>query len=163
MIIGSSGSGKTTLALKMSEKLSLPLIHLDYHFWKANWEASSDKEWRNKLEKLVKEDKWILDGNFTSSLDIRLNRADTIVFVDLPRFTRMYRVIKRWCQNRKRNRADLPPGCKEKIDMKLLKSVWYFGKKRKPEIIKLLEQHKVNKNIFILNSSSEIEQFIKKL
>ncbi|WP_059170209.1 hypothetical protein [Bacillus sp. FJAT-27445] len=163
MIIGSSGSGKTTLGLKISEKLSLPLIHLDYHFWKANWEAPSDKEWRNKLENLVKEDKWIMDGNFTSSLDIRLNRADTIVFVDLPRFTRMYRVIKRWYQSRKINRSDLPKGCKEQIDMKLLKSVWYFGKKKKPEIIKLLDQHKVDKNIFILNNSSDIKQFINTL
>jgi len=147
LVIGSSGSGKTTLALKMAEKLSLPLIHLDYHFWKANWEAPSDYEWRNKLKNLVQEDKWIMDGNFTSSLDIRLIRADTIVFVDLPRFTRIYRVIKRWYQNRHSERPDLPQGCKEQIDMKLLKSVWYFGKNRKPEIIKLLKQHEVNKKI----------------
>jgi adenylate kinase family enzyme len=163
MIIGSSGSGKTTVALKMAEKLSLPLIHLDYHFWKANWEVPSDDEWRNKLQNLVQEDKWIMDGNFTSSLDIRLNRADTIVFVDLPRFIRIFRVIKRWYNNRNSNRPDLPQGCKEQIDMKLLKSVWNFGKKRKPEIINTLEQHKGDKNIFILKSSNDIERFIKNL
>lgn len=95
MIIGSSGSGKTALSQLLSKKFNLPLYHLDLFFWKPNWVPTPDEEWKAFIKKLVKEDKWILDGNFTSTLDLRIQHADTIIFIDLPRALRLYRVVKR--------------------------------------------------------------------
>ncbi|MDU0206412.1 EutP/PduV family microcompartment system protein [Paenibacillus sp. MAH-36] len=130
MIIGSSGSGKTTLSQLLSKKFNLPLYHLDLFFWKPNWVPTPDEEWKEFIKKLVKEDKWILDGNFTSTLDVRIQHADTIIFIDLPRALRLYRVVMRRLM-KNRERPDINKHCKEQLDWKLLKSVWLFGEKKK--------------------------------
>jgi adenylate kinase family enzyme len=162
MIIGSSGSGKTVLSQLLNKRFNLPLYHLDLFFWRPNWVPTPDEEWKAFIKNLVKEDKWILDGNFTSTLDLRIQHADTIIFIDLPRVLRLYRVVKRRLM-KNRERPDINKHCKEQLDWKLLKSVWLFGKKRKPEIMKKLEQSKNNKIIYIIESNSDLKKFVQKI
>ena len=83
IIIGSCGAGKTTFAQKINKKLNLPLTNLDQLYWKPGWERTSKTEWREKVEQLVKGDKWIIDGNYQSTFDIRFPACDTIIFLDI--------------------------------------------------------------------------------
>jgi adenylate kinase family enzyme len=62
----------------------LPVIHLDYHFWKPGWVKPSDDEWRETQLSLLAGDGWIVDGNDLGTLDLRLERAETIVLLDTP-------------------------------------------------------------------------------
>ena len=92
-IIGSSGAGKSTLARRLGERTGLPVVHLDEHFWRPGWVETSRGEWRAVQTALCAQDAWIMDGNYSGTLDVRLARADTVVFLDLPRRV----TIPGWC------------------------------------------------------------------
>jgi adenylate kinase family enzyme len=84
LVTGMAGSGKSTFSRSLAAKTGLPVIHLDLHFWKPGWAAPSEDEWREKQIDLLAGDAWIVDGNYHETLDLRLERADTIVFLDMP-------------------------------------------------------------------------------
>lgn len=86
MIIGCGGSGKTTLAKQLSQELNLPLFHLDNYFWQPGWQEAPYDEFIEKQYELIMKDSWIIDGNYTRSLSIRLREADTIIFLDISRW-----------------------------------------------------------------------------
>jgi len=84
IVTGLAGSGKSTFSLALAAKSGLPVIHLDLHFWKPGWVAPSETEWREKQCGVLAADAWIADGNYHETLDLRLERADTVVFLDMP-------------------------------------------------------------------------------
>ena len=84
VVTGMAGAGKSTFARELSVKTSLPVIHLDVHFWKPGWVEPSDAEWRDIQSTLLAGDDWIVDGNYHETLDLRLERADTVVYLDTP-------------------------------------------------------------------------------
>jgi len=83
IVTGMAGSGKSTFSRSLAAKTGLPVIHLDLHFWKPGWVAPSEGAWREKQRDLLAGDAWIVDGNYHETLDLRLERADTIVFLDI--------------------------------------------------------------------------------
>lgn len=115
LILGSSGSGKSTFARQLGQLLQVQVIHLDSFFWQPNWVATPEQEWQQKLQRLLRTDSWVMDGNYTDSLDLRLSFADTAVFLDLNRFICLARCFKRLLQNWGRNREELVAGCYEKM------------------------------------------------
>jgi adenylate kinase family enzyme len=95
-VIGSSGSGKTTLARLLAGRLSVPHIELDAMFWLPNWQESDRSEFRSRVVAVLDEPGgWVLDGNYSSIRDAVLERADTIVWLDLPMRTCLWRVLRR--------------------------------------------------------------------
>jgi len=96
IIIGSPGSGKSTLAFKLSKILNIEIYHMDKLFWKANWESVSEKELISKLKRIfIENDKWIIDGNYRKSLEMRMKKADTIILLDISKYKCIYNVFKR--------------------------------------------------------------------
>ncbi|TDL96631.1 DNA topology modulation protein [Macrococcus carouselicus] len=160
MIIGSGGSGKSTLARQIGHKLNLPVHHLDAYMWKPNWELSSRAEQREIQSQLMKDDKWIIDGNYSGTMDIRLMEADTVIFLDISRRICTYQAIKRFLQNRHTVRPDMAEGCIEKIDLEFLSWIWNFPRNKKPAILKKLNMLNDNKRIIILKSPQQIEIFL---
>jgi len=71
IVIGSPGSGKSTFALKLGKQLNLPVMHLDANFWNPGWVKTPEDKWRELVSKLVSGDKWIIEGNYTRTFDIR--------------------------------------------------------------------------------------------
>ena len=84
LVTGLAGSGKSTFSGSLAARTGLPVIHLDLHFWKPGWVAPSEDEWREKQRRVLAGDAWIADGNYHETLDLRLERADTIVVLDTP-------------------------------------------------------------------------------
>ena len=84
VVTGLAGSGKSTFAVALAAKTGLPVIHLDLYFWKPGWVAPSETEWREKQRVVLAGDAWIADGNYHETLDLRLERADTLVVLDMP-------------------------------------------------------------------------------
>ncbi|RIW37364.1 DNA topology modulation protein [Bacillus salacetis] len=162
-LIGSGGSGKTTLANRLGGKLDIDVWHLDRLLWKPGWEMTSREEQIKIQSELVKKEKWIIDGNYNGTLDIRLEAADTIIFLDLSRFLCVYRVLKRMVKNRNRTRPDMREGCEEKIDFRFIKWVWEYPVTKKPNILEKLAHLPEGKAIVVLGSPSEIEQFLKSI
>ena len=159
IIIGSGGSGKSTFARELGEKLDLPVIHLDSEFWKPGWVMPEREEWLKKLENLLSEPKWIADGNYLSSLEFRLSKAEAVIFLDFKRSVCIYRVIKRYFKHRRGTRPDMAEGCGEKIDLEFTKWLWSFPKKVRPQMIEILAKYP-EKNIVALRNSKEVKEFL---
>lgn len=163
ILIGSGGAGKSTLARKLGDKLKLDVYHLDSLFWKQNWVGVPRDEQIRVQNELVQKEEWIIDGNYGGTMDIRLNAADTIIFLDLPRTTCVYRAFKRMWQHRGKTRPDMGEGCVERLDFDFLKWIWNYPKTKRPEILKRLDRLSTNKKVIILRSPKEVKQFIDKM
>lgn len=162
MVIGSGGAGKSTFSRRLGRLTGLPVIHLDSIFWRPNWERTPEAEWEAKVRELAAGDAWIMDGNFGGTREIRLRAADTVILLDIPRLTCIYRIFKRVIMYRGKSRPDMAEGCKEKVDLEFFLWVWNYknagGKRAKAEISQL-----VDKDVVILRSSREIDQFLNDL
>ncbi|MBJ7930714.1 MULTISPECIES: DNA topology modulation protein [Bacillus cereus group] len=162
ILIGSGGSGKSTLAKQLGNKLNIKVHHLDALFWKANWEGVPREEQRKVQKNLIKEEKWIIDGNYGGTMDLRLNAADTIIFLDIHRTICVYRAFKRIVQYRNKTRPDMGAGCEERLDLQFFKWIWEYPNKKKPAILNRLDQLSKGKEVIILKSPNEVKRFLKK-
>lgn len=160
LVIGSAGSGKSTLSQKLGSILHLPIIHLDNHYWKPNWVPTPNEEWDQTVEEFTMRDEWIMDGNYSRTLDTRLKRADLIIFLDMPMLLCMYRVIKRRIKYHKKMRPDLNEACPEKLDWEFLKWVWTYKKRSRVRVLNKLDQVKNDKQIIILRNRKEVNELI---
>jgi adenylate kinase family enzyme len=95
-------------------------------------------------------------------MDLRLAQADTLIYLDIPTYKCLYRVISRTIKYYGQERADMPPGCKERFDLGFLHYVAVFNLIRKKKLLRKLSILKEEKRVFILRNQKEIESFIKK-
>jgi adenylate kinase family enzyme len=138
LVIGCSGAGKSTLAKAIAERHGLPLIHLDRCYWRPGWVAPSEAEWAAEVDRLIAQPEWVMDGNFSSTMPRRAERADVIVFLDLPRWLCLLRVLRRVVLGYGRARADVAPGCPERFDWAFMKWIWNYPKRARPKTLALL-------------------------
>jgi adenylate kinase family enzyme len=163
LVIGSSGAGKSTFSRRLSEKTGLPLVHLDKLYWLPDWVEIDKDEWKKVVAKTLEGDSWIIDGNYSGTLPMRLEKCDAVIFLDMPRVLCVYRILKRVVAYQKGKRPDMADGCDEKFDWQFLKWVWNFPERSKPRIEKLLAEHQKTKTIFWLKSTKEVEFFLSGL
>ena len=112
VVTGMAGAGKSTFSRALSAKTGLPVIHLDVYFWKPGWVEPSEDEWREKQRGLLAGDEWIADGNYHATLDYRLERAETVVFLDTSWWVCAQRAFVRGIRKRPVG-FQLPSGCDE--------------------------------------------------
>lgn len=161
MIIGCSGSGKSTFSRKLNEMTQLPLIHLDQKYWKPNWVEPSKEEWRKTISGIVQEEEWIMDGNFSGTWDLRIPRADTIIFIDKPTYISFYRMMKRIFFNYGKTRPDMTEGCPERFDLQFFHYVLVYNLTRRKSILRKLESCKKEKQVFVLRKEKDLNDFLK--
>jgi adenylate kinase family enzyme len=164
LIIGSPGSGKSTFAIKLSEITNLPLYHLDYFRHDKNSTYKNNPvQWTRFLNKICSNDSWIIDGNYTNSLELRIKRADTIIFFDYPKRISLHRVFKRRVNFIYKKRSDMPDLWNEKLKLKFIKFVWNFNKIQRPTIYRILDQYKHDRNLLIFKRPSEAKRWLNNL
>lgn len=134
-VVGSPGSGKSTLSRVIAERTGLPLIHLDKEHWRPGWVEPPDDEWRAAEDALIARERWIIDGNYGTGLARRAARAEVIVWLDLPTGLCVWRVLKRVLAARGRVRADMGPGCPERLDVAFLHYVVTFRRVQRPKTL----------------------------
>lgn len=161
MIIGGSGTGKSTLARAMGAKLDLPVVDLDRHYWSPGWVAPEAAEWRRRVAELAAGDAWVMDGNYSSTFDLRLPRAHALVWLDLPRWIYFPRAVKRLIANYGRERADIGRGCPERLDVDFLFGwVWTYPTRSRPRTLRLVQELAATKRVVVLRSRCEVAVFI---
>ena len=172
VIIGCCGGGKTTLAYELSKKLSIDIHDLDDYFWHAGWVTTPDDRWRDIQHELVDSASWVISGTYLSTLDIRTDAADTIIFLDPPLWLCFWSVIKRNVKNYCRLERSLPKRIQNehKFSFKAIKNdlgfLWYvltFKKNFNAKIHKALDCIKIDKKVYKLGSQKEVTQFIASL
>lgn len=127
VILGNGGSGKSTLARLLGDRLNLPVIHLDKLFWEPGWAEPDAEQFRERVREAVAGDAWVCEGNYARrTFDLRLPRADLVIWLDTPRLTCFRRVLLRLLSNPPR--PDRAQGCEEKLDVEFLKFVWTFDR-----------------------------------
>ena len=163
LIIGSGGAGKFTLARQLGAILSLEVVHLDALYWHPGWVETPKPKWREVVQDLLQQETWIMDGNYGSTLDIRLAIADTVIFLDFPRLLCLWRVFKRWWQYANETRPDMAAGCPEKLDWEFLYWVWTYPSRHRSTILEKLSQLAPEQRVLILRSPSAVQQFLQEL
>jgi adenylate kinase family enzyme len=137
VILGNAGSGKSTLARRLGERLGLPVVHLDALFWEPGWTEPDNEAFRARVSAAIAGDSWVSDGNYLSrTFDLRLPRADLVIWLDTPRSTCVRRVLTR--SLRGGWRADLAPGCEERMFnrqyLEFLDYTWNYDRKSRPRL-----------------------------
>ncbi len=163
MIIGCCGSGKTTLAHKIHDITKLPLIHLDQEYWKPDWTEPNKEEFRSRVIDLSNSASWIIDGNYGGTMNDRIERATSIIFLDRSKWICCYRVLKRTVSSYGRTRNDMASKCPERFDYDFIAFVWRFNKVKRPQLIKRLNEVQRYKTVLHLSSESEVNQFLSDL
>ncbi|MDF2686674.1 MAG: ATPase, partial [Clostridia bacterium] len=138
--------------------------HLDKEYWRPGWQETSKDEWQNRVKELICKDSWIMDGNYGGTMDIRFEKAETVIFLDLPTITCTYSILKRWFIYRNKTRPDVADGCNEKIDLEFFLWVWNYKRRSGPKIIDKLDKlKKSGKNIIIFKTRRQVNKFIKNI
>jgi adenylate kinase family enzyme len=141
LVMGCSGSGKSTFARALAQRTGLPLVHLDQEYWSPGWvERYALPDWLDRVAELAQGERWIIDGNYSNSLPLRLPRATAVLWLDLPRWLCLSSTILRCLAGYGRSRPDMAPGCVEQWDWAFYLFIWNWFKRSRPRVIRLLSQ-----------------------
>ena len=160
IIIGCSGAGKSTLARKLGEKTGLPVVHLDALFWEPGWVESDREVFDAKLMAELEKPAWIIDGNYARTLGMRLEKCDTVIYLDFPRLACIFGVLKRVLTTYGTVRPDMPEGCPERFDWEFLKWVWNFNRENRTKIYTALETMPLE-TVIILKNRRQVNRFLE--
>lgn len=154
IVIGCPGAGKSTFARNLQKRVELPLTHLDMLFWNKDKTTVSREEFDKRLESVLKTEKWIIDGNYSRTLDIRLKACDTVFFLDLPTEACLEGVRQRLGKTR----PDMP-WIEVEEDIEFMEYIKDFGNAQRSKIISLLGKHN-DKSIIVFHSREEIDKYL---
>lgn len=160
LVIGSGGAGKSTVARRLGQVLDLEVNHLDKFYWKPGWVESPADEWLQTVTDLSNRESWIIDGNYGGTLEVRLQKCDTIVFLDMPRLLCLWRIVKRSLQYHGESRPDMTEGCPEKLSFEFVSWVWNYSRDTRPRVVKLIGEHAAGKRVVWLRSKRDVEKFL---
>jgi adenylate kinase family enzyme len=139
LILGSPGSGKSTLARQLATRTRLPLLHLDQLYWHAGWVEPARAAWLEQLEAALAAPAWICDGNYATSLPLRLRYADAVLVLDYPTPLCLFRALKRVLTTRGTVRPDMAPGCPERFDPEFIRYILRFRRTQRPLMLAALQ------------------------
>ncbi len=158
VIVGPGGAGKSTLADELGRRTGLPVVHLDMHFWHPGWVETAPAEWRAVQQELFSGDEWIADGNYSSTLDERLPRADTVVFCDFRAWRTLPRVVRRvGCHHGEDVQA---VGCPERFDAKFLWWVLRYRRRSRPRVVRAIAALASGADVHVLHSPHAVGTFL---
>ena len=162
-IIGNSGSGKSTLAGKFHSITGVPLYHLDQYFWKPGWQKVDRELFEQKHQEICDKKEWIIDGIARRVFEYRVQRADIVIFLDIPTWLCLCRVFKRAFIHFGKVREFGVEGCIESFpSFEFLKFIVRFNKNRKPIIENILQKYKDRKKIFVVTNSAQVTELVEK-
>ena len=163
LVIGCCGAGKSTFSKKLQSIINLEIIHLDQYYHKPNWEETEQDEWKKIVNSLVQKPFWIMDGNFSGTMDVRIKSADTIIYLDYPTLKCFWRVIIRIFKYHGVVRSDMANGCKEHFDLEFLHFVLTFNSKFKKGIIQKLNLVKDEKKVRVFKTDKQADKFLAQI
>ena len=156
IVIGCSGSGKTTFAEKLRDRTGMPLYYLDAVWHKPDRTHISRAEFDERLAEILSQDTWIIDGNYSRTVEIRIQACDTVFLFDLPTEVCLQGAIDRLGKSR----CDMP-WIDTELDPKLKQEIEEFPENNLPTIYALLEKY--NKTAVIFKTREDADGYLKTL
>lgn len=158
IIIGCPGSGKSTFARALAEKTGLPLHYLDQMYWNADRTTVPKEVFRARLsEVLSQRDAWIIDGNYGSTMEMRLEKCDTVFFLDYETEVCLDGIRAR----KGKQRPDMP-WVENGEDAEFLAFVQQYNAESRPKVEALLSKY-ANRTVVVFHDRGEADAFIAKL
>ena len=154
IIIGCPGSGKSTFAKKLCNSTDLPLYHLDNLFWNADKTTVEKSVFLQRLNEVLTKEKWIIDGNYNSTMEMRIKACDTVFFLDYP----VDVCIKGIEERKGKARSDIP-WVETETDAEFMDFVQKFNIESRPKILEILEKY-TDKNIYVFQSRAEADAYL---
>lgn len=159
MVVGCPGAGKSWLAERVAASTGFALVRLDQEYWQPGWVAPSVDSWLKRVTELTQRPDWVMDGNYPGTIEIRLPRADAIIFLDLPRWRCMASLLWRTLRHLGQTRPSMAANCPERFSLAFLKHVWQCRAAIRPAIIAGIGRMRADQCGIILRSRSEISAF----
>jgi adenylate kinase family enzyme len=160
-LVGSGGAGKSTLARELATITGLPLFHLDELHWRPGWVEMPNDEFRPLQAEVASKDEWIIDGNYYNSYDIRFARADTVIYLALPRWICLSRVLWRVASNWHRDVQ--AKGCPEQFDWSFLLWLWHFPRDVRPGLEEALAHYGGSFELIKLSTPRQVRHYVASL
>ena len=155
IVIGCPGSGKTTFAEKLRDKIGLPLFYLDAIWHRPDRTHISREEYDARLAEILALERWIIDGNYSRTLESRISACDTVFLFDLPAEVCIEGAVSRLGKER----YDMP-WCDTELDPRLKMEIEQFGAKNLPDIYALLDEYKDGRTVVVFKSREQADAFI---
>ena len=155
IIIGCPGSGKTTFAEKLKDRIGLPLYYLDAIWHKSDRTHISRDEFDARLGEILALDSWIIDGNYSRTIESRISACDTVFLFDMPVEICLDGAISRLGKKR----YDMP-WIDTELDPKLKREIEEFGNKNLPAIYELIDKYKDGKTGVVFKSREQADAFL---
>ena len=154
IVIGCPGSGKSTVSRALHNKTGIPLYHLDMMYWNADKTTVEKSVFLERLSTVLEKDEWIIDGNYGSTMELRMAACDTVIFLDYPLDVCLDGIKER----RGKPRSDMP-WIETEEDEEFIEFIKNYNEQQKPKVLELLEKYR-DKNIVILRSREQADAFL---
>ncbi len=158
IVIGCPGSGKTTFAEKLNEITEIPLFYLDAIWHKPDKTHIPREEFDKRISDIFSMPEWIIDGNYSRTIEMRLKECDTIFLFDLPTDLCLQGATERIGKGR----YDLP-WIEKELDPEFEMFIRNFPKTSLPEIYELIDKYKEGRNVFVFKTREDADDFIYKI
>ncbi|MDF2890420.1 MAG: topology modulation protein [Clostridia bacterium] len=163
LIIGSGGAGKSTLARKLGDITGIDIVHLDKIFWQPGWVSISREALADKIKAIIPGDSWIIDGNYSGTMELRMEAADAIIYLDFSTIVCLCGIFKRWMMYSGKKRPDITEGCNEKIDWAFFYWVLTYRRRNRKKLLAMLHKYAEGRKIVILKNRREVKNFVDKI
>ena len=157
IVIGCPGSGKSRLSRALHNKTGIPLYHLDLMYWNADKTTVEKSVFLERLHAALEKDEWIIDGNYGSTMELRMAACDTVIFLDYPLDICLDSIKERFGKPR----SDMP-WIETEEDAEFIEFIKSYNEQQKPKVLALLEKYG-EKNIVILRSREQADKFLFQL
>ena len=154
IVIGCPGSGKSTFSRALHNKTGIPLYHLDMMYWNADKTTVEKSVFLERLSAVLEKDAWIIDGNYGSTMELRMAACDTVIFLDYPLDVCLDGIKER----RGKPRSDIP-WIETEEDAEFIEFIKNYNEQQKPKVLELLEKYG-DKNIVICKSREQADAFL---
>lgn len=157
-VFGRPGSGKSFFAKRLSQRLGLPLYHLDKYYFVSHWLEKERELFLQEQRELVEKESWIIDGNAIRSLEMRYPRSDMVIYFCFPRWLCFLRILKRRFF-KDPSILDRAPYCKERVVWGLLEYMWHF-ERRAAEIVETLRTTYPHVPFYQVRNAQEVRELL---
>jgi adenylate kinase family enzyme len=146
IVVGSGAAGKSTLAVRLGEITGLPVIELDKLFWRPGLAATPRDQWAAIQRELASQQLWIMDGDLGpyDVIEVRLQAADTVVFLDFSPARCAWRAIRR-----SRERADF------------WRWLLSYRRRSRPALVQAIAAHASDADIHLLRTPRAVRRFVE--
>ena len=158
IVIGCPGSGKSTFSKSLHKITKIPLYHLDMLFWNEDKTTVEKSIFLERLSTILEKEEWIIDGNYGSTMELRMEKCDTVIFLDYP-----LEVCLNGIKERKgKPRSDMPWIESDEEDAEFVDFIKNYNSQSRPKVIELLDRYS-HKDIIIFSTRTQAEDFLTKI